>query len=97
VQSQPGGVQARPGNPAPRYPAELRAAGIQGEVVAQFVVNREGAAEVESFKVLKASDPQFVDAVKAVLPQMRFYPAQVDGQPVKQLTQMSFEFNLVKP
>jgi TonB family protein len=97
AQLQPGGVEPKRGNPAPRYPAALRAAGVEGEVVAQFVVNREGEAEIESLKILKASDPQFVEAVKTVLPQWRFYPAQVNGQPVKQLTQMPFVFALSRP
>lgn len=91
------GARARPGNPAPRYPDALRAAGIEGEVVTQFVVNADGSPDVGTLKVLKSTDPQFVDAVKSTLPQMRFYPAEVDGRPVRQLTQVPFQFTLSKP
>ena len=91
------GARPRPGNPAPRYPDAARAAGMEGEVVTQFVVNADGSPDVETLKVLKATDPQFVDAVKSVLSQMRFYPAEVNGRAVRQLTQMPFQFTLSKP
>jgi len=91
------GARPRPGNPAPRYPDAMRAAGIEGEVVTQFVVNADGSPDVGTLKVIKATDPQFADAVKATLPQMRFYPAEVNGRAVRQLTQMPFQFTLSKP
>ena len=91
------GARPRTGNPAPRYPDALRAAGIEGEVVTQFVVNADGSPDMQTLKVLKATDPQFVDAVKSALAQMRFYPGEVNGRPVRQLTQMPFQFTLSKP
>jgi protein TonB len=36
----------------------------------------------------------FTQAVRAALPRMRFFPAQVGGKAVKQLVQMPFQFNL---
>ena len=39
---------------APVYPAELKAAKIEGEVLAQFVVDQSGTAEVATFKVLRS-------------------------------------------
>src|SRR5688500_16500516 len=62
---------------APRYPDALRLAGVEGEVLAQFVVDTAGRAEVSSFKVLKSSNDQFTKAVENALPQMRFVPAEV--------------------
>lgn len=82
------------GNPAPTYPSMLRSANVEGEVIAQFVVGQDGKAEMSTFKVLKSSHDQFTDAVKSVLPRMRFLPAEVGGQKVKQLVQMPFVFNL---
>jgi hypothetical protein len=35
-------VAPRPGNPVPRYPEDLRARSIQGEVLVQFVVDTAG-------------------------------------------------------
>lgn len=83
-----------PGTGAPRYPDALRSSGVEGEVQAQFVVDEDGKAEVGSFKVLKATNDLFANAVRAALPNMRFYAAEVGGHKVKQLVQQSFQFKL---
>jgi protein TonB len=84
------------GGPAPEYPENLRASGIEGEVMVQFVVNENGRYEPGTLKVLDSSNPSFVASVKAALPQMRFRPARVGGQKVQQLVQLPFEFHLNK-
>src|SRR5438105_494248 len=89
-------VQQIPGTGTPRYPDALRSSGVEGEVQAQFVVDEDGKAEVGSFKVLKATNELFASAVRAALPQMRFYAAEVGGHKVKQLVQQSFQFKLDK-
>lgn len=89
-------VSSYPGNPAPRYPDMLRSANVEGEVLAQFVVDTTGRADMSQFKVLKSTHDLFTNAVKAVLPSMKFYPAEVGGKKVKQLVQMPFQFNLTK-
>lgn len=87
-------VQQIPGFGAPRYPDALRSSGVEGDVQAQFVVNEEGRVETGSFKVLKATNELFASAVRAALPQMRFYAAEVGGKHVRQLVQQSFQFKL---
>jgi len=97
------------GTGVPRYPDALRAAGVQGEVQAQFVVNEYGNVELSTFKVLRSgssspkqarhdlsvpSDDMFVKAVRTALPTMRFSPALVGGKPVRQLVQQPFKFAL---
>jgi len=90
-------VTARAGTAAaPKYPAELRAANIEGEVLAQFTVDTTGVPVIETFKVLKSTHDLFTQAVRSALPTMRFDPAQVGGRPVRQLVQMPFTFNLSK-
>ena len=79
-------------SPKPKYPSVLESSGIAGEVQAQFVVSSSGKADVESFKVLKSSNELFTQAVKNVLPRMRFSPAMIGGKPVNQLVQQSFQF-----
>jgi protein TonB len=88
-------VQA-PGSTQPRYPDILRQAGVEGEVLAQFVVDTTGRAEVGTFKVLKTSHDLFASAVKNALPGMRFIPAEVGGRKVKQLVQQPFGFAIAK-
>ncbi|HKO16053.1 MAG TPA: energy transducer TonB [Gemmatimonadaceae bacterium] len=87
-------VAAMPGQAAPRYPDMLRSANVEGEVLAQFVVDTSGRAEMNTFKVLKSSHDLFTNSVKNALANMRFYPAEVGGRKVKQLVQMPFVFSL---
>ncbi|MGH7623665.1 MAG: energy transducer TonB [Gemmatimonadaceae bacterium] len=89
-------VSPYPGNPAPRYPDMLRSANVEGEVLAQFVVDTTGKADMSQFKVLKSTHDLFTNAVKASLPNMKFYPAEVGGRKVRQLVQMPFQFSLTK-
>jgi protein TonB len=89
-------VSPFPGNTAPRYPDMLRSANVEGEVLAQFVVDTTGRADMGTFKILKSTHDLFTNAVKASLPNMKFYPAEVGGKKVKQLVQMPFQFNLTK-
>jgi protein TonB len=89
-------VSTAPGSPQPRYPEMLKSANIEGEVLAQFVVDTTGHAEMNTFKVLKSSHDGFTQAVKNVLPNMRFYPAEIGGRKVKQMVQQPFTFALTK-
>jgi periplasmic protein TonB len=82
------------GGCSPRYPEALRAASIEGEVLAQFVVDAAGRAEPATFKVLKSAHELFTASVKDCLPGMRFLPAEVGGRKVKQLVQQPFQFVL---
>jgi protein TonB len=79
-------------SPKPKYPSVLESSGIAGEVQAQFVVNSSGKADMSDFKVLKSTNELFTQAVKNVLPRMRFSPAMIGGKPVNQLVQQSFQF-----
>jgi protein TonB len=79
-------------SPKPKYPSVLESSGIAGEVQAQFVVRSDGKADMDQFKVLKSTNELFTQAVKSVLPRMRFSPAMIGGKPVNQLVQQSFQF-----
>jgi protein TonB len=89
-------VAPHAGNPGPRYPDMLRSANVEGEVLAQFVVDTTGRADMGTFKVLKSSHDLFTNAVRSTLPNMRFYAAEIGGRKVKQLVQMPFQFTLTK-
>jgi len=85
-----------PGGQTPRYPEELRKAGIEGEVLTSFIVGPDGRVDVGSFKVMKSTHREFTDAVARALPDMRFKPATVGGKAVRQLIQQPFSFALQK-
>jgi periplasmic protein TonB len=87
-------VVMAPGTAGPAYPDMLRSAGIEGSVLAQFVVDTTGRAEMNTFKALKSDNALFETAVKNALQRMRFLPAEVGGRKVKQLVQQPFQFSL---
>ncbi len=87
-------ASAIPGSGMPRYPAILRSAAVEGQVVAQFVVDTTGRVEPGSFTVVKSTHDLFVQSVRAALPSMRFEPAQVGGRKVRQQMQQPFVFQL---
>ena len=87
-------VRQIPGTGNLRYPDTLRSANVEGEVLAQFVVDANGQFEPGSFKVLRSSHRMFTQAVQAAIPAMRFYPAELRGTRVRQLVQQPFTFSL---
>jgi protein TonB len=89
-------VVTAPGSTAPRYPDMLRQAGVEGEVLAQFVVDTTGKVESGSLKILKTSHDLFVQSVRNALPNMKFIPAEVGGRKVKQLVQQPFTFSITR-
>jgi TonB family protein len=88
-------VMAASGSPAPRYPDILKAAGVSGEVIASFVVDTTGLADVGSLKVIRSSHQLFVNSIVAAMPNMRFTPAMVGGRKVKQLVMEPFVFQIM--
>ncbi|HET7631987.1 MAG TPA: M56 family metallopeptidase [Gemmatimonadaceae bacterium] len=87
-------VRMLPGGRPPHYPDVLRGSGISGTVAAQFVVGTDGTPDTTTFRIIKATDPRFASAVKAAVAGYTYAPAMVQGKPVKQLVQQSFEFRL---
>ena len=85
-----------PGSDTLRYPDLLRASRTSGEVLAQFVVDTNGVARPETFKVLKSTHVLFAQAVRDALPAMRFTPATIGGRRVPQLVQKPFYFTVTR-
>ena len=82
----------RPGNRPPKYPPLLHSAKVEGDVLVQFVVDTLGRVDSTTFHVLKSTHDLFTLAVKDVVFRYKFQPAELDGQRVKQLVQMPFDF-----
>ncbi len=79
-----------------RYPEMLRSAQVEGTVLASFVVDTSGKADMSTFKVLRSDHELFTVAVKNALPSIRYLPAEVGGRKVKQLVQQPFQFSLAR-
>jgi len=80
--------------PVPRYPDMLRLAGVEGHVLARFVVDTLGHVEPKSVNVTDATHQLFADAVRDVLLRQRFIPAEAGGRRVRQLVVQPFEFRI---
>lgn len=78
--------------PSVVYPPSLRATGMSGVVVAEFVVDTIGRMEPETFGAISATDPLFSAAVRAAVAGASFRPAQRKGRRVRQLVRLPFEF-----
>ena len=88
------GAIAMPGNPRPDYPHVLRAARVEGEVLAEFVIDTAGRVERRSVRIIGSSHPLFEAAVREVIPQLRFLPAEAGGRKVRQLVRQPFGFRV---
>lgn len=82
--------------PEPRYPASLRAAGIEGRVVVQFVVDTLGRAELGDLKVVESPHALFADAVRSALARYRFSVGEAAGRKVRTRVQLPFVFTLTR-
>jgi protein TonB len=80
--------------PIPRYPNPLRESGVAGRVVARFVVDTLGRAEMDGVSIVETSHTLFSEAVKNVLGQYRFTPGTVGGRKVRTMVQVPFTFTL---
>jgi outer membrane biosynthesis protein TonB len=79
---------------APAYPLNLLQARVMGYVAARYVVDTTGFADSTSFEVLKATNPEFITAVREALPYMRFTPAKIGSIKVRQLVEQQFTFKI---
>ncbi len=79
---------------APAYPLKMLQQHISGSVAAQYIVDTTGFADTSSFHVLNTPRPEFIQAVKDVLPYMRFEPAKIGSTKVRQLVEQQFSFKI---
>lgn len=86
-----------PGQMGPAYPDRLRDDRPDGLVVVRFVIDTLGHVEAPSLKVLQASHPLFLDAVRLSLDRLRFLPGRYSGQRVRVRMEQRFEFHLASP
>lgn len=94
---RPGRAQVLPmvrEQPGPEYPPLLRAAGIEGKVLIQFVVDADG--NVQQPEVLQSDHEGFNAAAQAAVAKWKFRPGTLDGRPVNTQLSVPIHFNLEK-
>ncbi len=65
--------------PQPRFPEILRDRGIEGEVIIRFVVDAQGRPDPTTVTVVQSPHDLLTNAVRRVVPTMRFEPAHRTG------------------
>jgi TonB family protein len=80
-------------NPAPEYPPELMQRRIEGRVVAEFLVDTKGRVDARTVRITSSTDERFTQAVRTVLPTLRFLPAEIDGVKTEEWVGMPFRFS----
>jgi TonB family protein len=78
--------------PRPVYPPELQAAGVEGTVMLQAIVGKDGS--VMAVKVVKSAGQAFDDAAIASVRQWQYEPTLLNGRPVETMTTVSVGFQL---
>src|ERR1051326_923477 len=77
---------------SPEYPADLAQRGLGGGVIAQYVIDEKGCADLETLEFLLSDDARLSRAVLEALKTARFHPAAAHGTPVRFLVRQSFHF-----
>jgi TonB family protein len=81
----------------PAYPSQLRAARVEGMVMASFTVKADGNIDMSTFRISRSDHDAFTAAVRGALASWQFRPALgKDGQPVAATMEMPFIFKLSK-
>lgn len=76
-----------------RYPAEAVTKNIQGRVVTQFVVEKDGS--VGEVKVIRGCSPELdKEAVRVVKKLPKFIPGKMNGQPVRSWYTLPITFSM---
>ncbi len=78
-------------SPAPLYPAQASAAQVQGEVIVEAIVGRDG--EVVETRVV-SGPPLLRAAAESAVQRWRYRPYEVDGSPAEIATTARLEFKL---
>jgi tetratricopeptide (TPR) repeat protein len=79
--------------PTPSVPVWV--SGVAGEVLVTFIVDTEGRPIMSSFAVVKSPDATLTDAVRRVIPALRFEPArsgEPDAKRVAETVQVAYHF-----
>jgi len=74
----------------PQYPLDLRQAGIDGEVVVQFLVDAKG--NVRNVKIIRSTNPGFDENVLRAVRTWRFEPGKKNGKKVTTRVQVPIPF-----
>jgi hypothetical protein len=76
-----------------RYPKSMLASRTSGGVVVQYVVHETGRVRADCWRPIEFTNTEFLGALRAHVPAMRYQPARLDGRPVCQLMRNQVKFD----
>jgi TonB family protein len=76
--------------PQPKYPETLKASGVAGNVVLDFVIDSKG--NVRNLRALKSTQAEFEAPAIEAVNQWKYSPASKEGSPVHTHVQMTMRF-----
>lgn len=79
---------------SPVYPDSLRARGVEGVVILDFVVGTDGRVEKGTIQIQSSSNQAFVDSAIAAVRRARFSSALLRGRPVRSPVRQEVRFTL---
>ena len=92
-------VAARPDTTEPViaiYPDSLKRAKVGGLATMEFVVDTAGQIEAETIGTVTTTHPLFASAAREAIGRSAFIPAQRQGRLVRQLVQLTVEFDMAR-
>jgi TonB family protein len=87
-------VSALPGNPKPRYPGRMANRSVETNFNVTFVVDTTGTVVRETVELPPSVLQEFASAVREVLFDWRFVPAELGGRRVRQRVLQPFSFRV---
>jgi len=80
---------------APQYPLEAKEERVQGTVVLDAKIGRDGRGRVVETRVVKDPDPRLTEAARHAVGQWRYKPVlDEDGEPLEVLFTVTVRFAL---
>jgi TonB family protein len=79
----------------PKYPPELKAEKVEGEVVLYAVIRKDGS--VDSIQLVQGLDPQLDENAMDALARWKFEPAERHDEPVELVTIVHIPFHAPPP
>ena len=80
---------------APVYPDSLQRLGIEGSVLARFIVDTLGRVEMSTVQTFESTNLKFTQSVLDALPRMLFRPAVLNGHTARQFVEVPFRFRVI--
>ena len=81
-------------HPPLRYPDAIREAGVQGRVVIEAIIDKQGHVEKESIRVIESPHPDLTRPATNMVRQSKFRPGSLRGRSVRVRVKFPIDFTI---